>query len=244
MGRGGLLRPGSPAESDRALLRRRLSGRLPAGCSSGWTDDVREQRRAQVFVIGFPPDMFGGLDPARVARSFPPPAALRGAIRKLQDSKARAWTAIACATSSWAKQVYGEPDRSAKMIEAAARRNAAHVEAGKAEFLVANLEHLDLGERRFDGIFAVRVGLFHREPDRAHASWSGGLRPAAASARSSIRPRSVSNSPRPCEPPDLERGAPLRARVRVSPNVPPTICCRRWRLAAAVGRVSGASGAT
>ena len=45
-------------------------------------DDVREQRRAQVFVIGFPPDMFGGLDPARVARSFPAPAALRGAIRQ------------------------------------------------------------------------------------------------------------------------------------------------------------------
>jgi Thermophilic metalloprotease (M29) len=60
-----------------------------------------------VFVIGFPPDMFGGLDPARVARSFPAPAALRGEIRKLQDSKARPWTAIACATPSWAKQVYG-----------------------------------------------------------------------------------------------------------------------------------------
>ncbi len=41
-------------------------------------------------------------------------------------------------------------DRSAKMIEAAARRNAAYVEAGKAEFLVASLEDLDLGERRFD----------------------------------------------------------------------------------------------
>ena len=73
-------------------------------------DDVREQRRAQVFVIGFPPDMFGGLDPARVARSFPAPAALRGALRKLHDSKARAWTVIACATPSWAKQVYGEPE--------------------------------------------------------------------------------------------------------------------------------------
>jgi aminopeptidase len=72
--------------------------------------DVREQRRAQVSVIGFPPDMFGGLDPTRVARSFPAPAALRGAIRKLQDSNARAWTLIACATSSWAKRVYGEPD--------------------------------------------------------------------------------------------------------------------------------------
>jgi len=58
-------------------------------------------------------------------------------------------------------------DRSPKMIEAATRRNAAYIEAGKAEFLVANLEDLDLGERRFDKIFAVRVGLFHRDPDRA-----------------------------------------------------------------------------
>jgi aminopeptidase len=73
-------------------------------------DDVMEQRRAQVFVIGFPPDMLGALDPARVARFFPTPAALRGAIRKLHDSKARPWTAIACATPSWAEQVYGEPD--------------------------------------------------------------------------------------------------------------------------------------
>ena len=55
-------------------------------------------------------------------------------------------------------------DRSPKMIEAARRRNAAYVEAGIAEFLVATLEELDLGDRRFDTIFAVRVGLFHREP--------------------------------------------------------------------------------
>ncbi|MGH3090915.1 MAG: class I SAM-dependent methyltransferase [Gaiellaceae bacterium] len=62
-------------------------------------------------------------------------------------------------------------DRSPKMIDAARRRNAAHVEAGKAEFLVAALEDLDLGDRRFDKIFAVRVGLFHRDPDgaRSHA---------------------------------------------------------------------------
>jgi ubiquinone/menaquinone biosynthesis C-methylase UbiE len=60
-------------------------------------------------------------------------------------------------------------DRSAKMIEAAAGRNAAHVETGKAEFVVASLEDVNLGDRRFDVIFAVRVGLFHREPERAHA---------------------------------------------------------------------------
>lgn len=58
-------------------------------------------------------------------------------------------------------------DRSAKMIAAAARRNAAYVDAGKAVFIVATLEELDLGDRRFDKIFAVRVGLFHREPGRA-----------------------------------------------------------------------------
>ena len=60
-------------------------------------------------------------------------------------------------------------DRSPKMIEAAARRNAAWVEAGTAEFLVAELEALALGDRRFDTILAVRVGLFHREPARARA---------------------------------------------------------------------------
>jgi len=60
-------------------------------------------------------------------------------------------------------------DRSPKMIEAAARRNAAFVEAGTAEFLLMALEELDLGDRRFDVVLAVRVGLFHRDPQRAGA---------------------------------------------------------------------------
>ena len=60
-------------------------------------------------------------------------------------------------------------DRSPKMVEAAARRNAMYVEAGKAEFLEQHLERLDLGDRRFDVVFAVRVGLFHRDPQRARA---------------------------------------------------------------------------
>ena len=60
-------------------------------------------------------------------------------------------------------------DRSAKMIQAATRRNAAYIEDGRAEFLVATLEDLDLGDRRFDKIFAVRVGLFHRDPKRARS---------------------------------------------------------------------------
>ena len=57
-------------------------------------------------------------------------------------------------------------DRSPKMISAAERRNAEWVGAGKAEFLVRELEDLDLGDRRFDLVFAVRVGLLHREPER------------------------------------------------------------------------------
>jgi ubiquinone/menaquinone biosynthesis C-methylase UbiE len=59
-------------------------------------------------------------------------------------------------------------DRSPKMIEAAERRNAEYVAVGKAEFIVASLEDADLGDRRFDKVFAVRVGLFHRDADRAH----------------------------------------------------------------------------
>jgi ubiquinone/menaquinone biosynthesis C-methylase UbiE len=58
-------------------------------------------------------------------------------------------------------------DRSAKMIGAAKRRNAEHIEAGRVEFLVMELEDMDLGKRRFDKVFAARVSLFQREPERA-----------------------------------------------------------------------------
>lgn len=71
-------------------------------------------------------------------------------------------------------------DRSPKMIEAAGRRNATFVEAGKAEFLVAALEDLDLGDRCFDKVLAVRVGLFHREPDRARRLVERWLAPGGA----------------------------------------------------------------
>ena len=71
-------------------------------------------------------------------------------------------------------------DRPAKMIQAATRRNVAYVDAGKAEFLVATLEDLDLGDRRFDKIFAVRDGLFHREPERARCLVERWLAPGGA----------------------------------------------------------------
>jgi ubiquinone/menaquinone biosynthesis C-methylase UbiE len=58
-------------------------------------------------------------------------------------------------------------DRSAKMIAAAARRNEVHVQSGKARFLVATLEAADLGDARFDKVFAMRVRLFHDAPEEA-----------------------------------------------------------------------------
>jgi len=74
---------------------------------------------------------------------------------------------------------YTAVDRSPKMVAAAQRRNAAHVEAGRAEFLVMALEALDLGDRRFDVVFAARVGLFHREPGRARGFVEPYLAPGA-----------------------------------------------------------------
>lgn len=70
-------------------------------------------------------------------------------------------------------------DRSVKMVEAATRRNAPYVASGRAEFLIASIEDMNLGDRRFDLVFAVRVGLFHRDPERAHALLEPWLAPDA-----------------------------------------------------------------
>lgn len=92
-------------------------------------------------------------------------------------------------------------DRSAKMIEAARKRNREHIAAGKAELIVAAVDEADLGNERFDEVFAVNVrslwdqpreldivrrwlapggklALFHQEP-----GWSGGRRPRQFSDR-------------------------------------------------------------
>ena len=60
-------------------------------------------------------------------------------------------------------------DRSRKMIDAATHRNAEYIAAGKAEFIVAKLEELEMGDRLFDKILAIRVGLFYRDPKRARS---------------------------------------------------------------------------
>jgi cyclopropane fatty-acyl-phospholipid synthase-like methyltransferase len=56
-------------------------------------------------------------------------------------------------------------DRSAKMIDAATKRNEDHVAAGRASFVCAPFDQADLGDARFDTIFAVHVGVFsQRQP--------------------------------------------------------------------------------
>ena len=57
-------------------------------------------------------------------------------------------------------------DRSAKMIEMAARRNAAHVAAGRASFQVAALHEADLGDARFDIVYAIHVPVLLRGDPR------------------------------------------------------------------------------
>ena len=53
--------------------------------------------------------------------------------------------------------------RSVKMIEIATRRDAAHFVAGVASSQAASLVQVDLGEARFDKVFAINVGLLCRQ---------------------------------------------------------------------------------
>ncbi len=117
--------------------------------------DMKEQRRASIVVLGWPPDMFAGVDPARVARSFPTPADLREERWKLVDANVRQWVGIACATPAWAEQVYGEPDEE-RLWEAIAHicRLDEPDPIAAWEAHIANLEArcAALNERRFDAI--------------------------------------------------------------------------------------------
>jgi SAM-dependent methyltransferase len=47
-------------------------------------------------------------------------------------------------------------DRSPKMIAAASKRNAAHISAGRARFVTAEIHEADLGDEPFDKVLAVR----------------------------------------------------------------------------------------
>jgi cyclopropane fatty-acyl-phospholipid synthase-like methyltransferase len=58
-------------------------------------------------------------------------------------------------------------DRSAKMTDAASRRNREHVEAGRATILTASLHEAKLGDARFDKVFGVHFPpLLRGDPKR------------------------------------------------------------------------------
>jgi SAM-dependent methyltransferase len=58
-------------------------------------------------------------------------------------------------------------DRSPKMIAMAVRRNQVHVDSGRAELFTVALGDADLGDRRFDKVFAFNVAPFWLEPEAA-----------------------------------------------------------------------------
>ena len=58
-------------------------------------------------------------------------------------------------------------DRSPKMIEMATRRNREHVDAGRAVLEAVALEDADLGDRRFEKVFAFNVAPFWQQPEAA-----------------------------------------------------------------------------
>lgn len=79
-------------------------------------------------------------------------------------------------------------DRSAKMIDAARRRNAEHIAAGRASFVLAALHEADLGDARFDLVFGIHMPPLQRGADpsrelavvRRHLAPGGRLALAAA----------------------------------------------------------------
>jgi SAM-dependent methyltransferase len=66
-------------------------------------------------------------------------------------------------------------DRSPKMVEMATRRNREHVDAGRAVIEAVALEDADLGDRRFDKVFAFNVAPFWQEPEAALGAVRGHL---------------------------------------------------------------------
>src|SRR3954469_22847179 len=72
-------------------------------------------------------------------------------------------------------------DRSPKMIEMATRRNREHVDAGRVVLEAIALEDADLGDRRFDKVFAFNVAPFWQQPKaalgavRAHLARGGAV---------------------------------------------------------------------
>ncbi|MGY6531496.1 class I SAM-dependent methyltransferase [Glycocaulis sp.] len=68
-------------------------------------------------------------------------------------------------------------DRSAKMIAAAAKRNADLLANGRIRLVEGRLEAAPLGDERFDRVIAARVNAFWLDPAPVLSAASGLLRP-------------------------------------------------------------------
>ena len=76
-------------------------------------------------------------------------------------------------------------DRSATMTAMTERRNAEHVAAGVLDVVTATLAAADLGDRRYDVVFAVNVAHLWRDPEVALLPRPG----AARAGRPAVRVR-------------------------------------------------------
>ena len=114
---------------------------------------------------------------------MPPSARLPWAVEQLALASTDHLLEIGCGhgvAATSAARVLGDGryvgvDRSPKMVAAAARRNAAAVDYGRATFLVGEVPEVDLGAATFDCILAARVAAMVDAPALAFAA--GHLRP-------------------------------------------------------------------
>ena len=142
-------------------LRREKAAHAPDH-AVGWTppwmlqrvEEEAERGTAMINIVGEPePDLFAGLDPARVAKSLMPD--LRRAIWSTFDHGRAPWTIVAFPTPGWAEQVFGEPDvaRLWDAVRGTVRLSDDDpIAAWKAHISKLRERAGQLNERRFDAV--------------------------------------------------------------------------------------------